>query len=343
MSSDASPPGGSRLEADPPWFRVIGTTLHLLLRRHLLWISDHYPVSGTRLAASFVAVVVVAAAASSAAVALSSARHHPVAGRPAHHATTPPLMLARAEAKANVRDAMAWMAAQVTTQVVIGCDPATCAQLEAAGFTTYVRLTGQAALKQAATNQAIGVPGTIALVVATPAVRAMYGAQVAANAPAVLASFGTGPVAVQVRELTPGGSAAYPSVARRALAVRRKAGLSLIRNGQVHVHGPARLALTAGFVDQRLTWLLGRIAARYPVNVARFGDSGPHAGRSAPLRMAEIGGFVLWHGSQHVGDLATIMKLLRAQPQPYLEELTVIHLLGGTVMVKIVLRAPTPL
>jgi hypothetical protein len=341
VSSDASPQGGSPLDAHPPWFKVIGTTLGLWLRRQVPQISSRYPVSGTRVAAAFLAIVVVGAA-GGVTVALSSARH-PTAGRQAHHETRLPLTSVQAEARANVRDAVAWLAAQMTTQTVVGCDPATCAQLPAAGFTSYVRLTGQAALARAAANQALGVPGTIALVVATPAVRARYGAQVAAIAPAVLASFGAGQVAVQVRELTLGGSAAYPRVARRALAARRKAGLSLARQRHVHIHGPARLALTSGLVDQRLTWLLGRLAVRYPVNVARFGDSGPLAGRSAPLRMAEIGGFVARHGSKNVGDLTAILKLLRRQPQYYLEQLTVIRLLGGTVLLKIELFGPTPL
>ena len=329
------------MEVDRPWFTVIGTTLQLWLRRPMLRVSDRYPVSGTRLAACFVAVVVVAGAASGVAVALSSARH-PTAGHAAHHAAGSPVVRAQADAT-NVEYAAAWMAAQVTTQLVVGCDPATCARLEAAGFTAFLRLTGQGTLSRAATDQAMGIPVALTLVVATPAVRARYGAQVAAIAPMVLASFGTGQAAVQVREVTPGGSAAYPRLARRALEARRKAGLRLARNSQVHVHGPARRALIAGLVDPRLAVLLGRIAARYPVNVARFGDSGPLAGPSAPLRMAEIGGLVVRHGGVNVSDLRAILKLLGAQPQPYLEVLTVIRLIGGSVMLSIELRAPTPL
>jgi hypothetical protein len=330
------------MEADLPWFKVIGTTLQLWLRRLVLRVSDRYPVSGTRLAGSFVAIVVVAGAASGVAVALSSARH-PTAGHTARHAAVSPLARAQADELVNVEYAAAWMAAQVTTQVVVGCDPATCARIEAAGFTALVRLTGQGTLERVATDEAIGIPVSLTLVVATPAVRARYGAQVAAVAPMVLATFGTGQVAVQVREVTPGGSAAYPRLARRTLEARRKAGLRLARNGQVHVHGPARRALIGGLVDPRLAVLLGRIAARYPVNVARFGDSGPLAGRSVPLRMAEIGGLFVGHGGKNVSDLRAILKLLRAQPQPYLEVLTVTRLIGGSVMLSIELRAPTPL
>lgn len=320
---------------------VMGTTLLPWLRRHVLRVSDDDRVSGAWLAVLSVAVLIVFVAASGVAVALTSVQRQPT-GHTAHDVSTSPLARAQAEAKVNLEYAAAWMAAQVTTQLVVGCDPATCVKLEAAGFTNHMRLTGQATLERAATDQAMGMPGGITLVVATPAVRARYGAQVAATAPMVLASFGTGQSAVQVREVTPGGSAAYPLLAREALAVRQKAGLRLVRNGHVHVHGPALRALTAGLVDQRLAVLLGRIAARYPVNVARFGDSGPLAGQSAPLRMAEIGGLVVRNGSENVSDLAAIMKLLRAQPQPYLEMLTVTRLIGGPVMLTIELRAPTP-
>jgi len=322
--------------------KVTGTTLRQWLRRHVLRASDDDQVSGAWLAVLSLAIVIVVVVASGAAVALTGVRRQP-AGHTAHDLTMSPLARAQAEAKMNVEYAAAWMAAQVTTQVVVGCDPATCAQLEAAGFTAHVPLTGQATLERAATDEALGIPGTITLVVATPAVRARYGAQVAAVAPMVLASFGTGQLAVQVREFTSGGSAAYQRLARQALAVRRKAGLRLARNGHVHVHGPARRALTAGFVDQRLAVLLGRIAARYPVNVVRFGDSGPLAGWSVPLRMAEIGGLVVRQGGKNVSDLTAILRLLRAQPQPYLEVLTVNHLIGGSVMLSIELRAPTPL
>jgi hypothetical protein len=339
VSSDDSPPGGSWLEANPSWFKVVGTTLELWLRRHAPRVPNQDRVSRKWLAAFFVAIIVVAAA-SAAAVTLTIGQN-PTTGRPAAHRVTS-LTPAQAEAMANVRDAVAWTASQVTTQTVLGCDPATCAKLEAAGFTTYVQLTGQTALERAAADLAKGVPGTMTVVVVTPFVRARYGSQVATAAPAVLASFGAGEVAVQVRELTPGGAAAYPRVARRALAVRRKAGLSLVRNGQVHVHGPARAALTSGLVDQRLTWLLGKIAARYPVTVARFGDPGPLAGQSAPLRMVEIGGFVVRQGSKDVSNLTAILKLLRGQPQHYLQVLTVVHYLGGAVTLKIQLFGPTP-
>jgi hypothetical protein len=341
VSSDASPPSGIRLEAEPPWLKVIGTTLRLWLRRRVLRVPDQGKVSGTRLAAFSAAAVLLVAAAGGTAAALAGARH---AGHPGRQASTlPRLTPVQIEAKANVQAAAAWIAAQVSTQTVVGCDLATCAQLEAAGFTSDVELTGAAALEQETTSQAAGGPGAMTLVVVTPAVRAQYGALVGASAPAVLASFGSGAVSVQVRELTPGGQAAYQRAARRVLAARRKAGQALAGNGRVHVHGAARLALTSGLVDPRLVALLQRVAARYPVHVARFGDSGPLASPSVPLRMAEIGGFVVSSGHKQVSDLNAILKLLRSPAAPYQAQLTVTQLAGGALMLKIAVLAPAPL
>ena len=74
MSSDASPPSGIRLEAEPPWAKVIATTLRLWLRRRVLRVPDHRKVSRLRLAVAGVVVVIVAAAAGTALVALGGAR-----------------------------------------------------------------------------------------------------------------------------------------------------------------------------------------------------------------------------------------------------------------------------
>ena len=350
MSSDASPPSGIRLEAEPPWTKVIATTLRLWLRRRVLRVPDHGRVSGLRLAAAVAALVVVAAAAGVGVVALGGARgavlgRHVAsqhASHPARHATLPPSP-AELQAGPNMQSAAAWIAANVSTHAVVGCDPATCADLVAAGFRTGAQLPGQSALSQQEVDQAIGMPGSMTLVVATPALRAAFGAQVTASAPVILASFGSGHISVQVREFVPGGSAAYQRQASSALNARRKAGRSLAANRRVLVHGAARLALTAGLVDPRLIAALRAIARRHLVHLARFGAAGPLAGRSAPLRMAEIGGFTAPHNGRPGSDLAAILKVLRSQPAFDRPRLTITKLPGGATMLKIEVLAPTPL
>ena len=109
------------------------------------------------------------------------------------------------------------------------------------------------------------------------------------------------------------------------------------------VHGAARLALTSGKVDARLIAELRAIARRYPVRVARFGAAGPLAGRSAPLRMAEIGGFTVRQGAPNGSNLTAILKLLRGRPGLDRPVLTITKLPSGATMLKIEVLAPASL
>ncbi len=237
----------------------------------------------------------------------------------------------------NAQSAAGWIAANVIPRTVVGCDPSTCTDLAAAGFGTGARLAGQPVLTQQSVN---GAAGSTTLVVATPAVRAKYGAQVAASAPLIIASFGSGSTAVQVRQFVPGGAASYQHDTRLALAARRTAGRSLAADRRVFVYGTARRALTSGLVDPRLIAALRVIARRYAVHLVSFGAAAPPAARPAPLRMAEIGRFTTrYHGS----DLRAILKLLRSQPAPDRPQLTIASGPGGAKVLKIELLAPTPL
>ncbi|MGO8958767.1 MAG: hypothetical protein ACLQFR_15560 [Streptosporangiaceae bacterium] len=343
MSSDASPPSRIRLDTEPPWTKVIVTTLRLWLRRRVLHVPDHRKVSGLKLAIAGVAVVVVAAAIGGTIAVVDGTSSNP-AIHPARHLVVrsgQPPSPAQVEASLNTRSAAAWIAANVSARTVVGCDQVTCADLAAAGFRADAELTGQGALNQLDTDQAVGLRGSMTLIVATPAVRAKYGAQLAARAPVMIASFGSGQNSVQVRQFVPGGTAGYQREARSALAARRKAGRSLAGNRRLFAHGAARLALTSGLVDPRLIAAIRAIARHYPVHLARFGTGGPLAGRWAPLRMAEIGGFTA-HGRRG-GDLSAIMKLLRGQPAADRPQLVITKLPGGATMLKIEVLAPTPL
>ena len=160
MSSDASPPSGVRLEADPPWPKVIATTLRLWLRRRVLRVPDQGEVSGLRLAVACLAVVIVAAAAGTALVALGGSRSvaaKPTASHPVRQPTQPPSP-AEVQAGVNAQSAAAWIAANVSRRTVVGCDPMTCADLAAAGFRTNAQVAGQAVLTQQDVNQAAGLP-----------------------------------------------------------------------------------------------------------------------------------------------------------------------------------------
>ena len=366
MSSDTSPPSRYRLDspartggaaagapaprsplpAEPSWTKVIGTTLRLWVRRHLLHVPDTGKIGRARTAgvatAAAVIVVAVVAAITAAAIALSSA---PVSHHARQHAQTkPPLTAAQKQAQAaaaraaaaNSTAAATWIAAQVSEQIVIGCDPATCAAILSAGYGNGGEVVLQPGVR---------LPSSGALVVATPAVRAQYGAELEATAPELIAAFGSGPQAVQVRVVVPGGQAAYSAAASSAIAAGRSAGLKLIADGKVRVHPAAWLDLTAGLVDQRLLTVLQGLGTRYSIDIYSFADGGPVAGSpvagspstasSAPYRLAQIVGLTR-------REVAGAVKLLKALPNESRPALAVAHLPGGKYGLTIRFKAPSP-
>jgi len=320
--------------ADPSWIKVIGTTLRLWLRRKVLHVPDHGRIGRSRrVVLAVVPIVVVAAAAGSAAVLTSSGT--PAAAHHGRHAPSSPPTQAQIEAKANGQAAAAWFASQVSRQAVVGCDPVMCEYLLAAGFP---------GAQQYVLEPGVTLPGVATLVLTTAAVRTQYGASLTAAAPTVIASFGTGQESVQVRVIAPDGASAYVRAAQHAWAVRRAAGRALASDTSVHVHGTARFELTSGWVDMRLLIVLHRLAAGHAVYIVRFGDAGPGlpVGHSAPLlRVAVLGGLVAGHGRHQVSQLASVLRLLRRQPEPYHAELTVTDLAGGKVTVGIEFLVPS--
>ncbi len=335
MAGDAAP--RRQAPADPSWIKVIGTTLRLWVRRRVLRVPDTGRIGAGRRAA-VAAVVVVVAAAAAVGVGLIGSSAPP--GRQ-HHATTRKLTPAQrraqaaaaAQTAANGKAAASWVAAQVSAQAVIGCDPATCAAILAAGYPSG----GQVILQPGASLPAAG-----ALVVVTPAIRAQYGSLLSSAAPAVVAAFGSGPQAVQVRLVMPGGQAAYSAAASSALAARQAAGRKLIATGRVHVLPGARAALIAGLVDPRLLTVLHRLAAHYPLDIERFADSGPLADSSMPFRLVEIIRLTSRHGPDQLSELAGVEKLLRDQPPGYRAAVDSFRLPGGRYGLKIEFPAPSP-
>jgi hypothetical protein len=315
------------------------------VRRHVLHVPDTGKIGRARAAgvaaAAAVIVVAVVAGITAGAIALSSA---PVSHHARHAATKPPLTAAQKQAQAaaaraaaaNSTAAATWIAVQVSEQIVIGCDPATCAAILAAGYGNGGEVVLQPGVR---------LPSSGALVVATPAVRAQYGAELVATAPEVIAAFGSGPQAVQVRVVVPGGQAAYTAAVGSAIAAGRSAGLKLIADGKVRVHPAARLDLTAGLVDQRLLTVLQGLGTRYSIDIYSFADGGPVtgspvtgspvAGNSVPYRLAEIVGLTR-------REVVGAVKLLKALPDESRPALAVAHLPGGKYGLTLRFKAPSP-
>jgi len=186
---------------------------------------------------------------------------------------------ARQAAKARAA-AASWVAQQVSRTVKVSCDPVMCAALRARGFPQGELL---------ALGSGSEVPVSSAVVVETPAVLSLFGSSLAtAWAPAVLASFGSGPYLVTVRVIDRNGSAAYRTKLNADLADRKAAGAGLLGDAQISVTQLASGQLTTGMVDSRLVLVLAAVAGHQPISIVQFGNPGPGPSGDVPLRFVDL-------------------------------------------------------
>ncbi|HEY3958750.1 MAG TPA: hypothetical protein VGM53_35765 [Streptosporangiaceae bacterium] len=225
--------------------------------------------------------------------------------------------------------AAAWVAAQVSRQLAVACDPAMCAALRSAGFPGRRLLV---------IRPGAAAPPGAALIIGPPAPHRQLGGLLAGRyTPGPLAGFGSGPDQIEVRAVAAGGAAAYQAGLAADLSERQAAGNQLLRNTSVSATAAAQADLAAGRVDSRLLITLATMADTDPVRVLSFGDSGPGAGRGTPLRAAEIttaGG---------PGKLGYLLAFARAQRPPYRPALArIIRAGAGTRALRIEFTAPSP-
>ena len=184
-------------------------------------------------------------------------------------------------AAADRDQAAAWIAQQVLPSVLIGCDPLMCQALETANVSA-----SRLSVVQPSAPDPLGVE----VIVATPALQSQFGPRLATvYAPLVLASFGSGVQRIDIRYLSPGGTAAFEASLAAAKRSRIQAGQQLLSNKHVQASAQARGALLAGDVDPRLLITLGLLAHEIPVRLVLFDDPSPGASSAVPLRGAEIG------------------------------------------------------
>ena len=228
-----------------------------------------------------------------------------------------------------------WIAAQVSTDAIVSCDPQMCAVLEAHGIPAG-RL-----LPLGGSNTA---PLGSDLIVSTAAVRSEFGARLNnVYAPVVLASFGTGSAQTAIRVVAPDGSAAYMRSLRADVAARAFAGRQLLHNPRFHASGPARRALAAGQVDSRLLAVFAALAPIYRVDVVDFRQAASGASSGMPLRAADIApaGPGIRHRPNTVASLARFMRNQLAQFQP--ASSTLVRLASGRQVLRVEYGAPSPL
>jgi hypothetical protein len=149
-------------------------------------------------------------------------------------------------------------------------------------------------------------------------------------APALIASFGSGGIRVEVRAVEPGGISAYRAALRADLAARRVAGFQLLRNPRIRFTGPGAAQLRASEVDTRLLATLAALASQYAFRVTAFGDAAP--GAPVLFRAVTITG---------IGrGLPAALAMVRAQNAPYLPALCSVT---GQTGLSIEFAAPSPL
>ncbi len=309
-------------EAAPSWAKVAGTTLQLYLARR--------PTRWRVIAALVVALVVFAGGALTVAL-LRSPGSAPAAAKNGRSATAPAGLAPVQAAAAARQQAAKWVAAQVSHDVVVSCDPAMCAALQTQGFPA-----GNLMTLGPGTSDPLGS----SVIVATDAVRSQFGSRLTSvYAPTVLASFGSGSGLIDVRAYAPGGAAVYLAALQADQRTRQNLGRALLHNFRVAAVPLARAQLAAGLVDTRLLATLATLAGQGPVSVAGFSDSGPGASPGVPMRAMALAS----PPGAKSGYLTSLLALLHAQQPPYLASSLSLARVDGHQVVQVEFAAPSPL
>jgi hypothetical protein len=127
------------------------------------------------------------------------------------------------------------------------------------------------------------------VIVSTAAIRQLFGSRLdTADAPTVLASFGSGKAGIDVRVIAPQGATAYLAGLKADWQERRSAGGALAAFRKITLSAPARRQMDAGQVDARLLLIITALASQHPVDILAFGDLAAGASPEVPLRSVSL-------------------------------------------------------
>jgi hypothetical protein len=317
----------------PSWGRVLATTISLWTSRRLSRLR--------RPRSALIAAICVLAVAAAAVVAVrltgtsSRAADGPSAASP-HGAPAQPVASEVVQAQAA-----AWIAAQVNSNTTIACAPVVCTALGVRGVasTRLVPLSDSAPGTSTASDASVAAAADV--IVASGPARAALGRE----APGLLASFGSGDSAVDVRAAAPGGAAAYQAAVKADLAARQSGGTQLLNSKRIQVGAQGAGQLQAGQVDSRLLIMLAMLASQHPWRVVAFGGASPGVpAAEAPLRQVTIADANGRAGAAGAADLAGALAMVRAQQGPYQPaHVGTVRLDGGQQGLSIDFAAPAPL
>ena len=307
---------GTVARADPSWPTVAGTTVRL-------WFNRHY---GRRARRRSLVLVLSALVAMALGAGVTLAFTQRDTARP-HVGTSAPNAIQVAQA--DRQKAAVWIAREVASNIVVGCDLQMCNQLQKSGFPGARLMQLQPTSPDPLGSQ---------LVVATPVIRNQFGTRLASvYAPLVIASFGSGAERVDVRFVAPDGSKAFEAELATDRKARIAAGGQLIANNHVQASADARNALLAGRVDPRLLVTLGTLAGLMPIQLVAFDDPSPGASPAVPLRGAEI-------GAATAAGLPAMVTFLKAQQDEYAPAVaSITQVANGGHVVTVRYDAPGPM
>jgi hypothetical protein len=246
--------------------------------------------------------------------------------------TTRPTASAAPRTAAEVRAATAaWVASQVSRAKPISCDPVMCQALRADGVPAADLLV---------LRPGGGDPLRSGVVVVTPTVTKMVATEfLTADAPAVIASFGSGSRQDSVRVIYPQGAAAYAAALRQDMVERKANEVTLLGNPRVTAPPPARQQLQGGQVDSRLLLTLAQLASQWPLSIVAFGDRPSGAGPGVPLRSADLA--VTGDAAGRARQMATFAHQL--QDFYAGARIRAVRLANGQDVVQVAFPAPSPL
>ena len=284
--------------------------------------------SRTRRTARFVAVILVIGVLAVAAVSYF--------GRSSATSPSSPTSAAAGQTAKARAAAASWVAQQVSRGVKVSCDSVMCAALRARGFPS-----GQLLVLGSASQ----VPTSSAVVVETPAVLRLFGSSLAtAFAPAVLASFGSGPSLVTVRLIARGGTAAYQTLLDKDLRQRKIAGAALLGDSLISLPALAENQLSAGLIDSRLVLALADLAGHEPITIVQFGTDGRGVSAELPLRFVDLAEDVK---AAHLGRAAYVKAVRDFLAQVKVSyrpaSMTTVPLPDGDPGLRVTVSAPSPL
>jgi hypothetical protein len=218
----------------------------------------------------------------------------------------------------------------------VACDAQVCADLQKRGFpAANVKLLGPQSYDPSGSN----------LVVATAVIRAQFGSRLASVwAPAVIASFGSGNVRIDIRWEYPGGGAQYRADQGAAAQARKAADVEVLTNKQITFPATVGRQLRSGDIDPRLVQLIVTMAQAHPVSIVDFGGRSPGGGSASLLRrvdLAAVGGRAHLTPAAYFRWVRSFISAQRAQY--HTDRIQQLTPPGGQPGLRIGYGAPSPL